>query len=177
MSGASDDLEKLIADAAEDFRDGNLEQVRLQELRELLLSSPRAREAFLEHNLLTQELVAANVPPSDLEGVNAFRSDKTSHTRKVHRSGKTTRKNPFARTRLNKEHASLQKTAWIAIAASLLLAVCGFAFFLNLPDVNEVAKNGSNRSSTNWMESASALRPNSSDRPVAVTLEFDVDAE
>ncbi len=45
MSDESRDIERLIADAIEDARDGELDENRLAEVRELLASSSDARRA------------------------------------------------------------------------------------------------------------------------------------
>ena len=67
MSNESHDIERLIADAIEDSRDGTLDETRLEEVRDLLATSPEARRAYLKHNQFSRLLAAEERPlvPSD----------------------------------------------------------------------------------------------------------------
>lgn len=62
MSDEPRDIERLIADAVEDARDGTLGEKRLEELRELLTTSPEARRAYLKHNQFSRLLAAEDLP-------------------------------------------------------------------------------------------------------------------
>jgi ferric-dicitrate binding protein FerR (iron transport regulator) len=63
MKDESRDLERWIADALEDCRDGALDDERLQAVRELLLTSSTARKLYLKHNHFSRMLAAEPLPP------------------------------------------------------------------------------------------------------------------
>jgi hypothetical protein len=63
MNDESCDVECLIADAIEDARDGELDENRLAEVRELLTTSPDARRAYLRYNQFSRMLSAEELPP------------------------------------------------------------------------------------------------------------------
>ncbi|MGB7326820.1 MAG: FecR domain-containing protein [Rubripirellula sp.] len=62
-----DNLRRQVADAIEDARDGKLTGARQDEIRELLLTDPQARDAYLEHSQMTWMLCIAE----NLDGKNA----------------------------------------------------------------------------------------------------------
>ena len=62
MSNESRDIERLIADAIEDSRDGTLDEKRLKEVRDLLATSSEARRAYLKHNQFSRLLAAEERP-------------------------------------------------------------------------------------------------------------------
>ena len=62
MKDDSRDIERLIADALEDCRDGALDDERLQEVRQLLLTNPTARKLYLKHNHFSRMLAAEPMP-------------------------------------------------------------------------------------------------------------------
>jgi ferric-dicitrate binding protein FerR (iron transport regulator) len=63
MSDELQDIQRIIADAIEDCRDANLDQQRLDEIRQLLLTNSEARQAYLKHNQFSQMLSAEAMPP------------------------------------------------------------------------------------------------------------------
>ncbi|HIK89554.1 MAG TPA: hypothetical protein EYG09_07905, partial [Dehalococcoidia bacterium] len=71
MSDESRDIERLIADAIEDARDGELDEMRLAEIHDLLAASPEARRAYLEYNQLSRMLSAEQLPPVASDGAVA----------------------------------------------------------------------------------------------------------
>ena len=62
MKDESRDIERLIADALEDCRDGALDDERLQEVRQLLLTNSTARKLYLKHNHFSRMLAAEPLP-------------------------------------------------------------------------------------------------------------------
>ena len=54
MSSVQSNITKRVSDAIEDFQDGNLDSQQLEKLRQLLTENAQARQAFCEHNLLSQ---------------------------------------------------------------------------------------------------------------------------
>ena len=62
MTHESWDIERLIADALEDCRDGALDDQRLQEIRQLLLTNPTARQLYLKHTRFSRMLAAKPLP-------------------------------------------------------------------------------------------------------------------
>ena len=79
MSTESRDIQRLIADAIEDSREGALDEQRLDEVRELLETSPEARKAYLQHNQLNSMLGATELKPTASEvAVAAVDIERTS---------------------------------------------------------------------------------------------------
>ncbi len=56
------DVKRFIADAIEDARDGALDDRRLEEIRQLLVSSSEARRIYLKHNQFSRMLAAEELP-------------------------------------------------------------------------------------------------------------------
>ena len=54
MNSDQSNITKRVSNAIEDFQDGNLDAQQLEELRQLLTENAQARQAFCEHNLLSQ---------------------------------------------------------------------------------------------------------------------------
>lgn len=63
MSDEPRDIERLITDAIEDARDGELDEQRLAEVRKLLATSQIARRAYLKHNQFSRMLSVEELPP------------------------------------------------------------------------------------------------------------------
>ena len=68
MKDESRDIERLIADALEDCRDGALDDERLQEVRQLLLTNSTARKLYLKHNHFSRMLAAEPMPQLASQG-------------------------------------------------------------------------------------------------------------
>lgn len=101
------EIERLIADAVEEARDGSLPPDRLESIQQILLTNQDARRFYLEYNRLSHLLTAAEIPLPDM----AF---ETTH--------KTVPKTPAAR--------SYFRPGVLAAAAVLaLLAVYAIAIF------------------------------------------------
>lgn len=59
------EIERLISDAVEELRDGSLDAVRLESIRQILLTSQDARRIYLEYNRLSHLLASAKIPRPD----------------------------------------------------------------------------------------------------------------
>lgn len=89
MNGNSHDIQRLIADAVEDSRDGQLDDERLEEIRILLRTSSEARKAYLKHNQFTRLVAAEDLPviPSD-EAIAASESADRFYPTSQSRTGR-----------------------------------------------------------------------------------------
>lgn len=80
MSNESRDIERLVADAIEDARDGVLDEQRLAEIRQLLTTSAEARRSYLKHNQFSRLLSAQELPllasGEAVEASKAFDDDR-----------------------------------------------------------------------------------------------------
>ncbi|MEK6237586.1 MAG: FecR family protein [Planctomycetales bacterium] len=66
MSNEERNLQRLIADAMEEARDGTLDAVQLESLRQLLVTDAEARRLYLEHNRMSRMLASEAGPPARL---------------------------------------------------------------------------------------------------------------
>ncbi len=72
--GSSEDVLRIIADAIEDARDGQLDSERLGAVRQLLLSDPAARRYYLLVNELNHQMATAIFLPAQLENAEPDRN-------------------------------------------------------------------------------------------------------
>ena len=146
-----DPIERFVADAIEDYRDGELDDRQLQELRDLLLNNPRARRAFLEHNFMSHLISSVHLR----EGA----TDNSPEPVGLNPNGS-------ADAHLNR---SLLKF-WIplAVAASVLILAGIYILPLNRENAIAVKPAGGPNSA---VADLIALRPESSEAPVAVLVE------
>ncbi len=138
VNNDSNNIQERIANAIENSRDGTLDDKQLEEVRQLLLTNPEARQAYLHQNQLSQMLC------SDIS---------TSHL------SETTK--PV--------QANVSKS-WLRmiVVASLLIAVLGTISYFNMKE-NKVKQNIPLPQHVVAIQSA--IRPASSDAPVAVLTE------
>ena len=72
MSDVTRDIGRLISDAIEDARDGTLEEERLKEIQQLLMTSREARRIYLKQNQFSRMLAAEEMPSqASNEAINA----------------------------------------------------------------------------------------------------------
>lgn len=148
MNTENSNIQRQVSDLIEDFRDGNLDSDQLAKFRELLADNQEARNCFLAHNALS-ELISSkylfDTPDAVTDGdaLDTLIGSRTnSHRRK-------------------------RNISWaiLAIAASLAIAAVPFVWPGDSSD--PIAKDTLNRpASTKQL----ALRPQSSDLPIAVLL-------
>lgn len=112
MSNGTPDVERFIADALEDSRDGEIHPDRLAEVRQLLLKSPEARRAYLKHNQFSRSLAMTEQPLAGMnESATVLNDDRP-------------RPGPRKRTR---------QLAWMGILLSAALVVLVVSRFLVSP--------------------------------------------
>ena len=155
-----DDLEidKHVFEMIEDFRDGKLDPERLGSFRKLLTENAKARRSYLEHNGLS-ELIASKYV---LE---------TTHPNGISVTSTASPRIEPARREISL--GGIPKAAWtfLAIAASLLIVVGVFSW--QSQNANPIAKIDVNQPVHRHrpvLKHQAALRPQSSDLPIAVLL-------
>ena len=144
MSSDQPNITKRVSDALEDFQDGNLDTQQLEELRQLLAENAQARQAFCEHNLLSQ-LVSSK-----------YLFEGSSQSNKHHRDS---------------WFAGHKRWISLAVAASLLIGIATIAY--QWPADQRAGDHLLVQQDSNLQNALTqvAFRPESAEPPVAVLVD------
>lgn len=174
MSDLDRKMESFIASAMEDFRDGVLSQQRLENLRQLLASDANARRFFVEQNHLTQLIASQEIQASQELVEEPFLK----------------RKSEARKSETRRSHSGVTASARWWVSAATVALLCGAALYVmsiagrhsepTPRDIAVVDPGSTVGSPTESLDDAdypsvdnNAVRPGSSDSPVAVLVRSD----